>query len=67
VTFRIDGTQIFIQLTYGPEYEIFASSEDHFYLPVSDLEITFYRNDHGKVDRAVGVVGGVTYEAKKVP
>jgi D-alanyl-D-alanine-carboxypeptidase/D-alanyl-D-alanine-endopeptidase len=67
VTFRIDGTRIFIQLPDELEYEIFASSEDHFYLPVSDLEITFYRNDRGEVDRAVGVVGGVTYEAKKVP
>jgi hypothetical protein len=46
---------------------MFASAENHFYLPASDLEITFYRNVLGEVDRAVGVVGGVTYEAKKVP
>jgi D-alanyl-D-alanine-carboxypeptidase/D-alanyl-D-alanine-endopeptidase len=67
VTFRIDGTRIFIQLPDGPEYEIFASAENHFYLPVSDLEITFYRNDLGEVDRVVGVVDGVTHEAKKLP
>lgn len=67
VTIRVDGTRIFIQLPNEPEYEIFSSSENHFYLPVSDLEITFYRNDRGEVDRAVGVVGGVTYEAKKAP
>jgi CubicO group peptidase (beta-lactamase class C family) len=67
VTIRVDGTRIFIQLPNEPEYEIFSSSENHFYLPVSDLEITFYRNDRREVDRAVGVVGGVTYEAKKVP
>jgi CubicO group peptidase (beta-lactamase class C family) len=67
VTIRVDGTRIFIQLPDEPEYELFASSENHFYLPVSDLEITFYRNDRGEVDRAVGVVGGVTYEAMKVP
>jgi D-alanyl-D-alanine-carboxypeptidase/D-alanyl-D-alanine-endopeptidase len=73
VTVRVDGTRIFIQLPGEPEYELFASSESLFYLPVSEqeassaLEITFYRNDRGEVDRAVGVVGGVTYEAKKVP
>lgn len=66
VTIRVDGTRIFIQLPNEPEYEIFASSETHFYLPVSDLEISFYKNDHGEVDRAVGVVEGVTYEARKV-
>jgi CubicO group peptidase (beta-lactamase class C family) len=73
VAFRIDGTRIFIQLPDEPEYEIFASSESHFFLPVSELEassaleIAFYRNDRGEVDRVVGLLGGVTYEAKKVP
>jgi hypothetical protein len=73
VTVRVDGTRIFIQLPGEPEYELFASSEGHLYLPVSELEassaleIAFYRNDRGEVDRVVGVVGGVTYEAKKVP
>ena len=67
VTFRVDGTRIFIQLPDEPEYELFASSENHFYLPASDLEISFYRNVLGEVDRAVGVVNGVTHEAKKAP
>jgi hypothetical protein len=67
VTFRVDGTQIFIQLPDRPEYEIFAHAENHFYLPASDLEITFYKNDRGEVDRVVGLVEGITYEAIKVP
>ncbi len=67
VTIRVDGTRIFIQLPNEPEYELFASSESYFYLPVSDLEMTFYRNDRGEVDRGVGVTDGVTYEAKKAP
>jgi CubicO group peptidase (beta-lactamase class C family) len=71
VTIRVDGTRIFIQLPTEMEYELFASAESHFYLPVSDpisdLEITFYRNNRGQVDRVVGVAGGVTYEAKKMP
>ena len=73
VTVRVDGTRIFIPVPGEPEYELFASSESHFYLPVSEqeassaLEIAFYRNDRGEVDRLVGVLEGVTYEAKKVP
>ena len=67
VTIRIDGTRIFIQLPDGPEYELFASSESHFFMPVSALEITFYRNVLGEVDRVVGEVNGVTYEGVKVP
>ena len=65
---RVDGPRIFIQFPNEPEYELFASSENHFYLPVSDIEITFYRNDHGEVDRGMGVEHrGVTYEVEKVP
>jgi hypothetical protein len=67
VTIRVDGTRILIKLPAEPEYELYASSENNFYLPVDDLEITFYRNDRGEVERAVGVVNGVTYEANKVP
>ena len=67
VTIRVDGTHIYIRLPAEPEYELSASSENHFYLPIADLEITFYRNDRGDVERVVGVVNGVTYEANKVP
>jgi hypothetical protein len=73
VTFRVDGTRILIQLPSEPEYEVFASSDSRFYLPVSELEassaleIAFYRNNRGKVDRVVGLHNGVTYEAKKLP
>jgi hypothetical protein len=66
-TIRVDGTHIFLQIPNEPEHEQLAGSENRFYVQVSDLEITFYRNDSGKVDRMVGVADGVTYEAKKVP
>lgn len=36
-------------------------------MPVSDLEMMFYRNDRGEVDQVVRVIDGVTYEAKEVP
>jgi hypothetical protein len=67
VTIRVEGKRIFIQIPNEPEYELIASSENHFYLPVSDLELTFYRNDRGEVDRFVAVLGDETYEIKKMP
>jgi dienelactone hydrolase len=73
VTIRVDGTRIFLQIPNEPgydwvgEYELLASSEDHLYLPFSDLVITFYRNDRGEVDRMEAVSSGVTHELEKVP
>ena len=43
-----------------------AISENQFYPLEFDAEVIFYRNDHGEVERVVGVVNGVTYEAKKI-
>jgi hypothetical protein len=33
---REDGTRIFIQFPNEPEYELVASSENHFYPPASE-------------------------------
>jgi hypothetical protein len=51
------------------DYELLAGSESNFHLGVADSEITFYRNDSGEVDRAVGVVGvfKTRVEVEKVP
>jgi hypothetical protein len=49
------------------ENELFAGSENRFYLPFSDLEITSYRNDIGEVDRVVVAAEGDSLEVKKVP
>jgi hypothetical protein len=74
VTICVDGTRIFLLVPNEPrsvefagDYELLASSEDHFHLGVSDFEITFFRNDSGAVDRMVMAVEGETHEAKKVP
>ncbi len=67
VTIRVDGTRIFLKVPGEPEYELLARSENRFYLPFYDPEITFYRNDSGEVDRMVVMAEGDTREAKKVP
>lgn len=67
MTIRVDGSRIFLQPPNEPEYELFARSENQFYLRESDAEITFYRNDSGEVDRMVMVTWGETHEAEKLP
>jgi poly(3-hydroxybutyrate) depolymerase len=64
---RIDGACVFLQVpSRQEEYELFPISEDQFYIWGGTI-ITFYRNASGEVDRAVYVLSGVAYEAKKVP
>jgi hypothetical protein len=73
-TIRVDGTRIFLQLPDKPEYELlagenelFAGSEDRFYLGATYFEFTFYRNDSGEVERVVLSAEGNTMEMKKIP
>jgi CubicO group peptidase (beta-lactamase class C family) len=67
LTIRVDGSRIFIQVPNGSELEIYARSENQFYLRDYDEEYTFYRNDSSKVGRMVVVSLGETHEAKKIP
>jgi CubicO group peptidase (beta-lactamase class C family) len=67
VTLRVDDTRIFMQIPGQGEVELLASSDNQFYLPAANAEITFYKNASGKVDRLVYAEHGDTYEAKKVP
>ena len=73
-TIRVDGTHIYLQLPDEPVYEplageneLFAGSEDRFYLGATYIELTFYRNDSGDVERLVLSAEGNTLEAKKIP
>jgi poly(3-hydroxybutyrate) depolymerase len=73
-TIRVDGTHIYFQLPDEPVYEplageneLFAGSEDRFYLGATYIEFTFYRNDSSDVERVVLSAEGKTLEAKKVP
>lgn len=71
---RVDGTHIYLQLPDEPAYghlagenELFAGSEDRFYLGDTYIEFTFYRNNSGDVERMVLSAEGHTLEAKKLP
>jgi CubicO group peptidase (beta-lactamase class C family) len=65
VTIRVDGARIYLR--GDQESEMIAISENQFYLPEANAEITFHRNDRGDVDRMEVVGHGETLEAKRVP
>jgi hypothetical protein len=67
VTIRVDGARIFLQIPEQPDYELYARSENQFHLFVAEVEITFYKNASGEVNRLVLVQNSETNEAKKVP
>ena len=67
LTIRVDGMRIFTQGPNQQEHELYARSENQFCPIAFEMEITFYKNENGEVDRLVFVENGVTYEAKKVP
>jgi CubicO group peptidase (beta-lactamase class C family) len=44
-----EGGALFIQATDQPKFPVFASAKDEFFLKVVDAQISFQRNDAGKV------------------
>ena len=45
--------KLFVQATGQPEFQVFASARDEFFLKVVDARITFERDPAGKVNRMV--------------
>lgn len=62
-----DGNRLFAQLTGQPKHEIFPKSSTNFFWKVVEAEITFIKDDQGKVTEARHQQGGQTLRAPKVP
>ncbi len=53
-----NGNQIFAQATGQPQFEIFAESEDTFFLKVVEAKITFSKNPDGSIKSLTLLQGG---------
>ncbi len=62
----VNGNQIFAQLTGQPQFEIFAESEDNFFLKVVPAKLVFSKDDNGIVNMATLHQGGQKVPAKKI-
>jgi hypothetical protein len=74
LTVCVENMHIFLRLPNEPgaaefagNYELFAKTEDHFHMGVSDFEITFLRNERGDVDRMEWLAAGNTTVFKRIP
>lgn len=66
VTVTKEDHRLMIQLTGQPKVEVFPESETKFFLRVVDAQITFVKDDRGRVTHLVLHQGGQDHQAKKV-
>jgi CubicO group peptidase (beta-lactamase class C family) len=66
LTVTRDGDRLFAQLTGQSKHEIFPSSETNFFWKVVEAEVTFVKDDKGKVTKAIHRQSGQTLHAPKL-
>jgi serine-type D-Ala-D-Ala carboxypeptidase/endopeptidase len=64
---RAEAGRLFVRATGQAEYELFAESENRFFLRVVDAQGTFFRNKDGAVDRLLWHQGGKYQYCPRVP
>src|SRR5712691_8336851 len=64
---RAEAGRLFVRATGQSEYELFAESENRFFLRVVDAQGTFLRNKEGMVDRLLWHQGGAYRYCPRVP
>ena len=63
---RREGGRLFARLATQPEFEIFPKSENEFFWKVVDAQITFIRDENGKVTHAIHRQAGREFKAPKI-
>jgi serine-type D-Ala-D-Ala carboxypeptidase/endopeptidase len=64
---RAEGGRLFVRATGQSEYELFAESENRFFMRIVDAQWTFLRDKDGKVDRLLWHQGGKYQYCPRVP
>lgn len=64
---RAEGGRLFVRATGQNEYELFAESENRFFMRIVDAQGTFLRNKDGVVDRLLWHQGGKYQYCPRVP
>jgi serine-type D-Ala-D-Ala carboxypeptidase/endopeptidase len=65
MTVTREGEQLFLQATGQPRFPIFAETETRFFLKVVDAQVTFVKDESGKVVELVLQQGGRDQRAKR--
>jgi D-alanyl-D-alanine-carboxypeptidase/D-alanyl-D-alanine-endopeptidase len=67
MTITRDGTQLFVQATGQPKFEIFPESDRDYFLKVVDAQITFETDSQGRATELVLHQNGMNQPAKRLP
>lgn len=62
----VEGESLMVQLTDQPKFQIFPKAKDVFFLKVVDAELTFLRDDEGKVTAVRNSQNGAVIKALKL-
>jgi len=67
-SFKVTKEQekLFVQATGQEKYEVFAETENKFFLKINDAQLEFIKDDSGNVTKAVLYQSGRKTEAKKI-
>ena len=66
LTVTREGDHLYAQLTGQPRFEIFPRSSTEFFWKVVNAQVTFVKDESGKVTKAVHHQGGQTLEAPRI-
>jgi CubicO group peptidase (beta-lactamase class C family) len=66
LTVTREGDRLYAQLTRQPKFEIFPKTESTFFWKVVEAEVTFVKDDKGKVVKAIHKQGGQTIDAPRL-
>jgi hypothetical protein len=64
--FSRDGDQFFVEAVGQGKAEIFAETENDFFLKVADAQVTFVKDDKGQVTQVVLHQNGANTPARKI-
>ena len=67
LTIRAEAGRLYVRATGQPEFELFAESENRFFMRIVDAQGTFLRNKDGAVDRLLWHQGGRYQYCTRVP
>ncbi len=66
MTVTREGSRLFAQLTGQPKFEIFPKSENEFFWRVVDAQVTFVKDQKGRVIKALHHQGSTSFEAPRL-
>jgi CubicO group peptidase (beta-lactamase class C family) len=66
LTVSRDGDQVYAQLTGQPKFDIYPKSATEYYWKVVDAQVSFVKDETGKVIKAIHHQGGNTLDAPKI-